>query len=280
MVWKKEMIDTQRGSFEVFRKGEGLPLCITHLYSEFNETGDYFAETFTENHQVILVNLREAGGSPGVEGHHQLSMIETVIDLEGVRESLGYKTWSFAGHSTGGMLGIMYGIYSSDSLDQLVLVGTAARDYTRSEMCIYHTQHPNYTYMQDLIELLKQPQLTSEKRKEITKKRTMLSLYQSNDYDHYFSNQIQKKMAVSRMDFFARELYLFDLTRKLHEIKVKTFIMCGIHDVQCPYPFSEELHEGIKGSKLVLFSKSNHYPFLEEKEKFLEELKNFFRNER
>jgi proline iminopeptidase len=280
MTWKKELISTKRGSFEVFIKGKGLPLCVTHLYSEFNESGDYFAESFTENHQVILVNLREAGGSPRADEHHQLSMIETVIDLEGVREGLGHKTWSFAGHSTGGMLGIMYGLYASESLDQLVLVGTAARDYSRSEKCIYHSQHPNYTYMQDLIASLKQPELTSKERSEFSKKRTLLSLYKSDDYNQYFSKNIQKKMAVSRMDFFAREVYLFDVTRKLHEIKVRTLILCGIHDVQCPYPFSEEIHEGVQDSHLVLFSMSNHYPFLEEKEKFLKELQIFFRNEK
>jgi len=34
-------------------------LCITHHYSVFNQTGDYFAETFTETNKVILVNLRD-----------------------------------------------------------------------------------------------------------------------------------------------------------------------------------------------------------------------------
>lgn len=38
--WRENLISTSRGNFEVFVKGEGEPLCVTHHYSEFNETGD------------------------------------------------------------------------------------------------------------------------------------------------------------------------------------------------------------------------------------------------
>lgn len=46
--WKQTIIATQRGNFEVFQKGEGPPLCVTHHYSVFNESGDYYAEAFTK----------------------------------------------------------------------------------------------------------------------------------------------------------------------------------------------------------------------------------------
>lgn len=51
-------------------KGEGEPVCITHHYSEFNESGDYFAEIFIENNKVFLVNLKDAGNSDKAESAH------------------------------------------------------------------------------------------------------------------------------------------------------------------------------------------------------------------
>lgn len=36
-MWQKEFIHTNRGTFECFVKGHGEPICITHLYSQFNE---------------------------------------------------------------------------------------------------------------------------------------------------------------------------------------------------------------------------------------------------
>lgn len=132
--WNQKMIETSRGRFEVFVKGEGSPVCVTHHYSEFNETGDYFADTFTDAHQVFLVNLKGAGNSDSETHPHELSMIDAVLDLEEMRKTLGFSSWTFAGHSTGGMIGLLYGIHFSTSLDALVLVGTAAREYASSSV--------------------------------------------------------------------------------------------------------------------------------------------------
>ncbi|MDP5274934.1 alpha/beta fold hydrolase [Chengkuizengella axinellae] len=277
-TWKRELISTSRGTFEVFEKGNGEPLCITHLYSEFNESGDYFAKTFTETHRVILVNLREAGDSEKAVHAYELSMLETVFDLEAIREALHLKTWGYAGHSTGGILGLVYGIYFSVSLEFLIVVGAAARDYmTFSKDCIYHAEHPLFHKMQDLIESLKQPDLTPEDRKEISIERTKLSLVKPEKYTEYFNRNISKKMSRIRMDYFAREMQLLDVTKKLKLIIVPTLIMCGKYDVQCPLEYSFEINQLIPGSKLVVFDHSNHYPFLEEEKLFLKEVNLFLK---
>ena len=52
-------------------------------------------------------------------------MIETIHDLEAIREALQLPTWHFAGHSTGGMLGLLYAITYPHSLQSLVVVGAA-----------------------------------------------------------------------------------------------------------------------------------------------------------
>ena len=82
-------------------------------------------------------------------------------------------------------------------------------------------------------------------------------------------------MSASRMNFFNREIQVFDLTRKLSLIRVKTLILCGRHDVQCPISYSIEMQDGIPDSNLVIYEESNHYPFLEERELFQDELKQF-----
>ncbi|WP_404451388.1 alpha/beta hydrolase [Virgibacillus necropolis] len=280
-TWKQELLVTKRGTFEIFTKGTGTPLCVTHLYSEFNETGDYFADSFTDGHTVYLINLREAGNSEKAHESYQLSMLETIFDLEAIREALGLRKWNFAGHSTGGMLGIMYGIYFSDSIDALIIVGAAAREYaTFSSNCIYNPDHPQFTRMQEMIEILKLSDLDAVKRKNISVERTKLSLYQPNRYDEMFDKEIHKKMSATRMNFFNRELSLFDVTRKLELITARTLIICGKHDVQCPLEYSIEMNELIPNSNLLIFHESNHYPFLEEKDLFSIEIDKFFREVR
>lgn len=275
-MWKQQMIHTNRGHFELFTKGTGEPLCVTHHYSQFNETGDYFADSFTKTYQVFLLNLKDAGNSVKSHKEDELSMKETIKDLEAVREALNLSTWHYAGHSTGGMLGLMYAIHCPKSLQSLVVVGAAASDYTKTNSCIYNEDHPQFQYMQDLIEQLKLPSLSKEERTHLSTERTKLSLYKQDNYDTYFSKPIYKTMAASRMNYFSREYPTFDLHADLTYITTKTLIICGEHDVQCPVEYSVEMYKYIPNSSFVRFKYSNHYPFLEEKDKFLCVIQEFY----
>ncbi|THG61854.1 MULTISPECIES: alpha/beta hydrolase [Bacillus] len=276
-MWKQQMVNTKRGTFELFTKGSGEPLCITHHYSQFNETGDYFADVFTATHRVFLINLRDAGNSAKAQVENELSMIETIHDLEAIREALQLPIWHFAGHSTGGMLGLLYAITYPKSLQSLVVVGAAASNYTETPFCIYHPEHPQFHYMQQFIENLKSPHLTNEERKELSTKRTKLSLYKPENYNSYFDKPIKKTMSASRMNAFAHEYPSFDLREHLLSIKTKTIIMCGRHDVQCPIQYSIEMHEGIRNSIFVIFEESNHYLFLEEAAQFTSTTRTFYK---
>ena len=243
-----------------FTKGSGEPLCITHHYSQFNETGDYFADVFTATHRVLLINLRGAGNSAKAQVENELSMIETIHDLEAIQETLQLPTWHFAGHSTGGMLGLLYAITYPKSLQSLVAVGAAASNYTETPFCIYHPEHPQFHYMQQLIENLKA--LTLQMRNEKN--------YLPNEQNYLYINpkttililiNQSKTMSASRMNAFAHEYPAFDLREHLPSIQTKTLIICGRHDVQCPLQYSIEMHKGIRNSTFVTFEESNHYPF-------------------
>jgi proline iminopeptidase len=61
LMWERMLVETERGMFDVFVRGEGSPLCVTHLYSEFNETGDRFANMFVTHRKTFLVSLKDVG---------------------------------------------------------------------------------------------------------------------------------------------------------------------------------------------------------------------------
>ncbi|EJS52595.1 hypothetical protein ICE_03927 [Bacillus cereus BAG1X1-2] len=277
-MWKRQIIHTKRGTFEFFTKGDGESLCITHHYSQFNETGDYFADVFTATHRVFLINLRDTGRSVTAHSENELSMIETIHDLEAIREALQLPTWHFAGHSTGGMLGLLYAITYTNSLQSLVVAGAAASNYTETQFCIYHPEHSQFHYMQELIENLKSPHLTSEGRKKLSTKRTKLSLYKPENYNSYFCKPIKKTMSVSRMNAFVNEYPSFDLREYLPSIQTKTLIICGRYDVQCPIQYSIKMHDGIRNSIFIPFENSNHYPFLEEATQFTSTTQTFYKS--
>lgn len=144
-MWSQKWIETERGTFQYFEKGEGEPLAVTHLYSAFDERGNSFANHFTKHYKVYLINLRGAGNSAIATSEEQFSMEESALDLEAIREALKHEEWVFAGHSTGGMLALKYAIMYPDSLTKIIAGGAAASyEYGEDRDCIYCSKNPNF----------------------------------------------------------------------------------------------------------------------------------------
>lgn len=276
-MWEQTLINTDRGQFEVFVAGKGEPLCVTHLYSEFNERGNYFADMFKDTFRVYLINLKEVGKSSGVINEEELSMKETVHDLEAIRMSLGIDKWSFAGHSTGGMLGLVYGYNYPNSLKRLLVGGASAtKGYMQHEDSIYSHKNPNNKRLKELLFTLKSNESTREERIQAGREWTQMSLYEPGKFEEYFSKPSSGSVVQKRLDYYSyEELPDYDIRNNIMEIKTPTIIYCGRHDSQCPLVYSQEIHQLVPNSRLYIFEKSNHNPYLEEKERFVELVNDF-----
>lgn len=59
-----------------------------------------------------------------------------------------------------------------------------------------------------------------------------------------------------------------DYRQRLAEVRAPTLVVIGRHDPQTPMPCARELVAGIPGSRLVIFERSGHAPFIEEPDTF------------
>lgn len=280
-MWSQQIITTDRGNFEVFVKGKGKPLSVSHLYSVFNETGDYFADSLTEFYQVYLINLKGAGNSSPIKIPCDLSIKESVKDIESVRKQLGINKWTYAGHSTGGMIGLEYATTFESALEALILVGTAgSKDYKERPDCIYNKGRDKYQRLQDIFKLLMSNSLTSIERKNLSNERINFSLYKPANHQLYFSKSIHKSLSTKHLEYFSFcDLPRFDVRDKLKSLQLQTLIICGEYDVQCPVRCSKELNQLISRSTFHIFKESNHYPFVEESNKFKKIISDFSNGE-
>jgi proline iminopeptidase len=276
-MWEQILVQTKRGQFEVFVAGEGEPLCVTHHYSEFNHLGNYFADMFVDYFTVYLVNLKEAGKSARVKEEEELSMTQSVEDLEAIRVALGFEKWNFGGHSTGGMLGLLYASRKPNSLKRLIGGGASATNqYMEHRDSIYCTKNSVNKRLKEIFSILKSSESTREARLQASREWTEMSLYDPGRFDEYFSKPSSGKVVQQRLDYFSyKELPNFDIRKAISKINTPTVVYCGKHDSQCPFVFSEEIHNLIPNSKFYIFDNSNHSPFLEEKEGFKEMIKDF-----
>jgi proline iminopeptidase len=276
-MWKQKFIKTYRGNFEIFEAGNGEPLCVTHLYSEFNERGYYFADMFVDNFKVYLVNLKETGSSPKVIDEKELGMGETTDDLEAIRTALGFEQWNFAGHSTGGMLGLVYACKHPNSLKRLIVGGASAtNDYMEHKDSIYSYKNPVNKRLKEVFSILKSNESTRDERVQAGREWTEMSLYDPSRFDEYFSKPSSGKVVQKRLDYYSyNELPTYDISEDISEIRTPTIVFCGRYDSQCPFVYSNEIHRLIPDSKFYIFEKSNHIPYLEEIEKFNEMVNDF-----
>lgn len=271
-MWKQQLIETTRGIFEVFVAGQGEPLAVTHLYSEFDERGNLFANAFVPHYETYLINLRGCGQSDGPTARYTYAMDETVFDLEAIREALGFEMWTFAGHSTGGMLALAYATQCPKSLTQIVAGGLCASNaYMYNPKSIYCKENPNNVRIKEILAMLADPTSSREMRQAGSKEWALMSLYDAKSYEKLTSRPNSGKTVSKRLDYFSyEELPTFDLRPLLPSVQTKAAIYGGRYDAQCPYEYAVEAATLMPNAVLTTFEKSNHNPFVEEEEAFLQ----------
>lgn len=274
-MWKERIVDTARGKFEVFEKGTGEPLAVTHLYSEFNQKGNLMADAFSGDYHVYLINLRGAGRSVKATRPEEYSMDETLKDLEALRKELDYEKWAFAGHSTGGMLGLKYAVNYPDSLTKLIAGGAAASNqYGKDKNSIYCRDNPHYQRIVEIMASLNDPETPLEIRKSMNYEWALMSFQSEEKLKESMTKPNSGKTVGPRLDYFIKsESPNYDIREQIKGIDTLSFIYSGKYDAQCPLNFGEEIAELIPGARFTVFTESNHNPFSEEENRFKEFVK-------
>lgn len=269
-MFNAEIISTDRGNFEVFKRGTGEPLAFTHLYSEFNEYGNLMSQILSEYYSVYIINLRGAGRSDDQTDEFTYSMDDAIRDTEAIRETLGIKEWTFSGHSTGGFLALKYAILFPNSLTKIIAGGLCASSkYMEHPDSIYCPENPNNEKMKEIFAKLRKSDTSKDERISLSKEWIMMSLYRKEAYYDMLKKKESGRTLMEKIDYFTEELENYNVRDELKISPVNAHIYCGRHDAQCPHIFSEEVAKLMPNATLSTFENSNHHPDIEEKSKFM-----------
>ncbi|MCC4721855.1 alpha/beta fold hydrolase [Salinicoccus sp. RF5] len=180
---RASLIDTERGQFELFKKGKGPPLTITHLYSEFNEKGRIMSQDLSEHYTVHVINLSGAGRSVDQTDEYTYSMDDAIHDLEAIRESLRFDEWTFSVYSTGGFLALKYAVMCPGSLTKIIAGGLCASyEYMEHASTLYCKDNPSNQRMKEMFTELRKPEIPLEEHIVLSKEWIMMSLYRKDAY--------------------------------------------------------------------------------------------------
>ncbi len=190
-------------------------------------------------------------------------------DVKCVVDAFGLKNFTLAGHSTGGGIAVRYmARHNGYGVSKLALCAAAVPSLI---------QRPYFPYglprqaVEDIIAG------TYTDRPNMLRNFGNMIFFQYvteplSDWIFQLGLQAAGWATAAIANTWLDEEGLFE---DMKTINVPTVILHGIEDKVCLFPLAIAQREGIKNSKLVPFEKSGHFLFIDQKEKFNEELMKF-----
>jgi proline iminopeptidase len=275
--------------------GRGAPLMIVH--GGPGASHDYFLPyllPLMRTNRLVFIDERGSGKSSKIEDPRQYTIANMVEDIEAVRQALGLGKISLLGHSFGGALVQAYAFKYQKNLSHLILGSTFASTKglnqalakMKAEMDPRDRERVNALEAAGLFgkgEIWEHGRYPEEYAKLAWGKGYFPYLYQNRPdpvYDPLSSNtgtawDVYREMWGSDGEFVVDgNLKEVEYVGQLSQIKVPTLIIVGDHDESDP-KMSQEMHEKIAGSQLVILPKSGHMTFVDQPEQFLKAVRDF-----
>ena len=267
---REEYIEVEKNvKLHVTDLGEGKPVVLIHGWPLSDAMYEYqYQELVEKGFRVIGITLRGFGKSDKPYGKYNYDVYAD--DIKVVLDKLNIQNATLGGFSMGGAISIHYvAKYNSAHVARLALFGAAAPVWT---------SRPDYAYgfskeaVNDLIALSKtnRTELLQNFGKIFAASETAVPAGIGNWLGAI--NLEASPYATTQSLIALRDT---DLRPELSRIKIPTVIFHGVKDKICEFALAEQMQKGIKNSTIVRFENSGHGLFVEEREKFNNELVKF-----
>lgn len=265
--------------------GHGEPLIMLNGGPGFPH--DYLVETVELAPYARLVYFDQRGTGKSDKVDPSLYTVEAnVQDVENLRRDLNLGRCGIFGHSWGGMLAQEYALAYPQRVSKLILADTFSSrediDATLSRMragvpeetrAIYDKYEREGLYKhgdqypeeyQAALDAAYEPIFISVPPPDY-----LQDSFGKIAYDVY------RAMWGEESEFrLTGTLQHFDAAPRLHEIRVPTLVIVGASDMPT-VDMARKTAQLIPDSRLEIFEQSRHFPFIEEKEKFLQVIRDF-----
>jgi len=249
--------------------GEGRPIVLIHGWPLSDEMYEYqYNDLIKNKFRVIGITLRGFGKSDKPYGNYNYDV--HALDIKRVLDILEINDAVLVGFSMGGAIAVRYlSIYIGAHVSKLVLAGAAVPLWTNRKDFPFNL---NQSSVDELIILnyTDRPKLLNYFARIFSATPTSLNKGIGNWL---------KGIGLSASSYATAHCLVAlrdtDLREDMEKIKMATLIMHGKKDKICSFDLALQTNAGIANSQLVAFEESGHSLFLEESEKFNDELIKF-----
>lgn len=267
---------------EIFykRMGEGEPIIIVHggPVLEHGYLVPYFV-SLAENYELIYFDQRLSGRSSAEVDSADITLDHFIEDIEGLRQEFNLEKIHLMAHSWGGLLAMKYAIKYPANLNSLVLLNSmpASTEQWQEEtqMVAQNASSEDSLKRQEIMS----SDLFQTDPPEAIEQLLVLS----------FRNQFANPSLADSLHFYIPEDYMirsqrfgnlmpdlmnYDLYSKLETLEIPTLLIYGESEPSVTIS-GPELKSAIPKSELIIIQNSGHFPFIEQPNQFIEEVKHF-----
>jgi len=274
--------------------GRGAPLMIVH--GGPGASHDYFLPyllPLARHNKLVFIDERGSGKSEKLEDPKGYTVENMVEDVEDVRKGLGLGRISLLGHSYGGVLAQAYALKYQNNLNHLVLASTFPSTSQMNEVFVKMKEKMAPELRQKLDAMEKDGLFGKgpDYRKNRYTDAYMIAAWGEGYFPYVYQNHpdpnddplqdgimswdLYREMWGSDGEFVIDgNLKSVEYVDRLPSIKVPTLIIAGDHD-ECDPSLSQEMHEKIAGSDLVIVPKSGHMTFVDQPGVFIHSVDEF-----
>jgi proline iminopeptidase len=258
--------------------GEGLPMLVMHGGLGLDHT--YFRpwlDGLRDTARLLFYDHRGNGRSPAPADWDAVDGETWARDADGMRQVLNAERVVVMGHSYGGFLALEYAVRYPDRVAGLILSNTAAvMDYPDVALANAVARARGGE-----IEALTQA-LSAPAADDCTVRawwRAIMPLYFHRP-DEHLMNEVAARIQY-RAGAWNRSLALMpslDFRRHLPEVRQPTLVLIGQDDwLMPPREAGERLVDGLPNGRSVTFAGSGHFPWMEEPDTFIAEVRAWLR---
>ena len=222
--------------------GSGSPLLLVHGLMVTGEMFEPVIERFATRHRVIVPDLRGHGRSRGLPPPYTAAHLAS--DLSHLLDHLGIDIAAVLGYSQGGAIAQQFVLDNPKRCNRLVLACTYAFNMATPREWLEGHLAPL------LIRLLGLRRLAN-----LAVSQSMLQM--DAERAHWLANLMESQDQTLMLTAW-KETMAFDSRKRLAEIKCPTLIIAGSNDQGVPIHHAKMLHEGIRGSQLVIIDGADH----------------------
>ncbi len=261
--------------------GEGDPIIFLHGGPGLGF--DYFLpqlQSLSNEYKLIFFDQRISGRSSANVSPDSVIFNLFVDDIDVIRDHFGFEKVHILAHSWGNLLAVEYALRYPQHLDKMILSNPVPfnQEYGEEVQQLQSAKIDN-SFLETREVIMKSEAFKN--RELIAFEKLFMLSFSLSFYDTTNMSEMNFKLfdgffeRNEKMQYF-KGLEVFDYYEKFPDIATPTLLIRGVHDLSVREADIKAV-EALENARLVEMEFSGHFPFIEQKEEYLWEVRNFLK---